>query len=93
MSDPFTQSYLARHTEALLAPADEDERRIANLMQALASTADRFHGDQFMRPAIENIGSAILRLLNGPIGRLDQSSIDKSVRDTVQRAGGDSENL
>lgn len=92
-TDPFTNSYMARHADALLNPVDRDEERMAKLMHVLADSADRFANDQYMLPAIENMASAALRLLNGPIGRLDQSSIDKSVRDIVQRAGGNSDNL
>jgi hypothetical protein len=38
---------------------------------------------------VEDLASCIIRLLDGPTGRIDQGAMDKQVRDEVRRAGGD----
>jgi hypothetical protein len=78
-----------RHAAALLLPNTPEERTISNLFHELTILADRYHDDSVMLPAVEHVGSAIITLLNGAVHRIDQGSMDKQVRDTVQRAGGD----
>jgi hypothetical protein len=82
-----------RHAAALLLPNTPEERTISNLFSELTVVADRYSGDSVMIGAAEKIGSAIISLLNGEVGRIDQSSMDKQVRDTIERAGGDSNEL
>lgn len=86
-------SVKTRHAAALLLPATPEERTISNLFHELTVLADRYKGDSVMIGAAENVGSAIINLLNGEVGRIDQSSMDKQVRDTIERAGGDSNEL
>ena len=78
-----------RHAAALLLPQTPEERTISNLFHELTVLADRYKDDSVMIQAAEHVGSAIISLLNGDVGRLDQSSMDKQVRDTINRAGGD----
>jgi hypothetical protein len=87
------QSALSQHAEAMLAPKSEQERRITVLYTELVKLADAHQGDPHVVEAIEHLGSAIIALINLGVDRLDQSSIDKSVRDAVQRAGGDADDL
>jgi hypothetical protein len=46
-----------------------------------------------MVAAVEQLGSCIITLLNGDVGRIDQASMDKQVRDIVTTAGGDSDGI
>jgi hypothetical protein len=78
-----------RHAAALLLPNTPEERSISNLFSELTVLADRYKNDSVMLGAVESLGSAILRLLDGDVGRIDQSSMTKQVTDTVTRAGGD----
>ncbi len=82
-----------RHAAALLLPSTPEEVTISNLFHELTVLADRYRDDTVMIGAAESVGSAIICLLNGDVGRIDQSSMDKQVRDTIQRAGGDSDGL
>lgn len=87
------QSYKQRHIDALLDPQTPEERTFAVLLQQLGEIADRWANDQQMIPAIDGLGTCIIRLLLGDIGRLDPGMIDKAVRDTVNRAGGNGDDL
>lgn len=87
------QSAMTVHLEAMLAPQSETEQTIVTLYTELAQLSDRHPGDPVALPAIEHLGSAIIGLLDLGCDRLDQSSIDKMVRDAVQRAGGDPDGL
>lgn len=82
-----------RHAAALLLPNTPEERTISNLFHEMTVLADRYKDDYVMVTAVEQVGSAIITLLNGNVGRIDQSSMDKQVRDTVTRAGGNSDEL
>lgn len=82
-------SVKTRHAAALLLPVTAEERTISNLFHELTVLADRYKDDSVMIRAAESVGSAIIHLLNGEVGRIDQSSMDKQVRDTIERAGGD----
>lgn len=82
-----------RHAAALLLPNTPEERTISNLFHELTVIADRHANDSVMLTAVEQLGSAIITLLNGAVHRIDQASMDKQVRDTVTRAGGDSSGL
>lgn len=88
-----TQSYKQRHAEAMLYPESPEEHTIVNLTRELAVIADRYSNDSVMIVAVEKLGSSIIRLLDGGVGRLDQSLADKQVRDIVARAGGDANEL
>jgi hypothetical protein len=85
----MTDSHRERHAAALLAPLSEDERNFSELFGVMSRLADQWKDDRVILPAIEKIGSAIIRLLDGPIGRIDQADMRKMVEDTVSRAGGD----
>lgn len=85
--------YKTRHASALLLPRTPEERTISNLFTELGVLADRYRNDSVMLRAVQHVGSAIIILLNGEIGGVDQASMDKQVRDTVTRAGGDADEL
>lgn len=85
----MSDSYKQRHVEGLLQPASPEERTISNLLSELGRLADRYKDDSVMVSAVEQLGSAIIVLLNGEVGRLDQGSIDSKVRQIVESAGGD----
>lgn len=82
-----------RHAAALLLPSTPEERTISNLFHELTVLADRYKNDTVMLASVQHVGSAIIRLLDGNVGRIDQSSMTKQVSDTVNRAGGDSNEL
>lgn len=83
------QSYMSRHTDALMEPATDQEKSISNLLGELSRLADRYKNDAVMLPAVEHVGHAVLVLLNGGVDRLDQGTVDRKVHDIVTRAGGD----
>lgn len=87
------QSAMTVHTEAMLAPQTDSERSIVTLYTELVQLADRWPNDPNAIPAIEHLGAAIIGLLDLGCDRLDQTSVDKMVRDAVQRAGGDPDGL
>lgn len=82
-----------RHAAALLLPNTPEERTVSNLFHELTVIADRYKDDSVMLAAVEKLGSAIITLMNGAVHRIDQGSMDKQVRDTVNRAGGDGDGL
>ena len=87
-------SALMRHADAMLHPQGEQEETIASLVTHLARLGDRFTDDSTGLEVVEKLGSAIIALLqHGDAGRFDKSSVDKQVRDIVNRAGGDSHGL
>lgn len=87
------ESHMTRHASALLHPESPEEQTLSSLLTELARLSDRYRDDQQAIPAIESLGSAAVRLLNFPTGRIDQSTYEKQVRDEVTRAGGDAEDL
>lgn len=84
---------ITRHAKALLEPEGPHEASIANLFTELSRLADRWKDDSVMITAVEHLGSCIIGLLNGEVGRIDQGAMDKQVRDVVRRAGGDEQEL
>lgn len=88
-SEAMFQSALSQHASAMLAPESPQERRITTLYTELITLADQHKDDPHVVDAVEHIGAAIISLINLGVDRLDQSSIDKMVRDAVNRAGGD----
>jgi len=87
------QSAMTVHANAMLAPESSQERRITTLYTELVKLADEHPGDPHVVDAVEHLGSAIISLVNLGVDRLDQSSVDKMVRDAVRRAGGDADAL
>jgi len=87
------QSYRDRHAQAMLHPETPEEQTLVVLYTELAKIGDRHKDDYVLVKAAEALGSAIIVLLNGDTGRIDQASLDKMVRDVVERAGGDSSEL
>lgn len=90
MSEP---TFFERHSEGLLAPATPEEHTISTLLSQLARIADRYKGDAVMMPAVEKLGASIIVLLNGDVGRLDQSTTDRKVREIVTEAGGNGDDI
>lgn len=87
-------SYTERHANALLDPHTPREKVLAESFASLGRIADHARGDSFMVPAVEALGAAIIRVLGmGDTGSIDQGLLDKQVRDTVRRAGGDADAL
>ena len=89
----MTNDYRQRHAAALLLPQTPEELTFSNLFHELTVLADRYKNDSVMLPAVEQVGSALITLLNGEVGRIDQSAMVKQIEDTVRRAGGDPNGL
>jgi hypothetical protein len=87
------QSALTRHALAMLHPEGPHEQTLSHLFSELSRLSDRYKNDVVMVAAVEKLGSAIITLLNGEVGRIDQGALDKQVRDVVRGAGGDDNNL
>jgi len=86
-------SYMERHTAAMLNPETETERTVVTLFAEMSRLADKFANDSVMVAVIEHIGSALIALGNWNLDRLDPGTLDKQIRDVVQRAGGDTNDL
>lgn len=88
-----TETSITRHAKALLEPETPEEVTFSQLFTQLGKLADRHKNDAVLLPAIESLGTCLITLLNGPVGRIDQGAMDKQVRDVVRRAGGDEQEL
>lgn len=82
-----------RTTMALAVPEGPEERTISTLMDTLVELAEWHKDDTVLVQAVEHVGSAIIVLLNGEVGRLDQGIVDTKVRAIVEFAGGDPDGL
>jgi hypothetical protein len=87
------QSALSLHASAMLSPESEQEQRITTLYTELVKLGDAHPNDPNVVDAVEHIGAAIIALLDLGCDRLDQSSVDKMVRDAATRAGGNADAL
>lgn len=92
-SEAMFQSALDQHATAMLSPESQQEQRITVLYTELVKLGDAHPNDPNVVEAVEHIGAAIITLLDLGCDRLDQSSVDKMVRDAVRRAGGDPDGL
>lgn len=88
-----TQTWKQRHADAMLSPMGEDEQLLVHMFQSLTRLTDQHPDDSQSKSAIEDLGSAIIQMLNFDTGRLDQGMLGQQVRDTVERAGGDPDEL
>lgn len=86
-------NYAYRTAAALENPETPQERTLSTLIGTLNELATRYTDDSVMVHAVENLGSAIIVLLNDDTGRIDQAMADSMVRDAVGRAGGDPDEL
>lgn len=82
-----------RTNMALMVPETPEEKSIADLMATMTTLAERHKDDSVLVSAVEHVGSAIIVLLNGEVGRLDQGIVDAKVRAVVEYAGGDPDGL
>jgi hypothetical protein len=89
-----------RHMTAITAPVGH-ERPIVNLIKAWTDYADqhahRFESgigkDYVLGAEWEVIGSALLGLLNGELGRLDGGTLDGFIRNTLKAEGFDPDTM
>lgn len=89
-----TQSFKERHADAMLAPEGVDESILVDGFTLLTKAADRYKGDGVMIHAVEELGAVLVRFSgDGNNGRLDGGSYQKQVRDTVMRAGGNTDDI
>lgn len=89
----MSQTAKERHINALLNPVTPEEITLARLATELANLAERHKGDRHMIPAIEGLGSVIIRLIDGGTHRIDQAMLTRQVEELVKEAGGDERNL
>ena len=90
----------ARHFAAVANPRG-DEVGIVGMIRAWLSYADHhatLHGarigeDNFLGPEWAAIGSALLSLLNGSLGRLDGGTLDHVIREALTEEDFDPDNL
>lgn len=87
-------SFKERHTLAMLEPQGEHETTLATLFIQLTVLSDRYHHDTVMLPKVQALASCITGLAgDGETGRIDGPMLQKQVRDTIRRAGGDPNEL
>jgi hypothetical protein len=85
-----------RHDRAFNEPKGQ-EKGIVYLMVGWATYADEYYeafgsaiGDDYvLGKAWEEIGSALLEMLNGDLGRLDGGTLDGKIRDILEHEGSD----
>lgn len=103
------QDWQKRHYAAVMAPADADEQRIVQRMQMVmllaaavedAERLDNVFGSRVSEEmasdlidAMEKVAGTAIELLNGSTGRLDPGLVDRGVREVVNDAGGDGDNI
>jgi hypothetical protein len=88
--------WLERHEKAWQNPI-EAERPIVGLIKAWLDYARDYHtrytftgvaDDGVLGEPWVRIGDNILSLLNGELGRLDGGTLDKLIRETIEKEGG-----
>lgn len=89
----MTQTAKERHINALLNPVTPEEQTLARLGTELVNLVDRYKGDRVMIPAIEALGTCMLRLMDGATHRIDQTMLTREVEALVAEAGGNERNL
>lgn len=91
----MNDSYMQRHTAAMLNPATPTEERLAGMYAQLAGFADQVGGSPDGAKAVQLLASGLLlglQMFDEP-GRIDKQAFDKQVRDVVRRAGGEPDDV
>ena len=103
----MAQDWTERHNMAMTFPRPGGERLIARLMQAMALSVEAYRanvglmhddgvlgeGIEYIRTAVQDLGNAVLILLNGDTGRIDPGTIDAEVRAHVRAVGFDGDSF
>lgn len=89
----MSQTAMQLHMTAMLSPQGYEEQTIVSLYKHLDALCQRWKDDAEMEQPIISLASAIIGLFDMGTGRLDQTTLDKKVRDTVQEAGFDAGNI
>ena len=90
-----------RHMAAVLGPRDGLEKAFVEMLSGWLRYADAHRGehesgigaDYVLGPAWAQIGSHLLALLNGSLGRLDGGTLDHLLRGTLEAEGFDPDRL
>jgi len=97
---PDSSGWKERHSDALWSPR-QHEQPIANLLRAWCDYAEvhkrAYHSkigeDGVLGEPWAQIGSNLLRLLNGATGRLDCGTLDSIIRDNLMEQGFNPDNM
>lgn len=87
------QTAMQLHMSAMLKPETDEERRLVSLYRTLDDLCQRYRGDKQAELATQSIARSIIALFDYGTGRLDPTTLDKKVRETVQEAGFDASNI
>jgi hypothetical protein len=83
------QTAMQLHVSAMLSPETNEEATLVSLYRTLDELCGRYRNDEQAETAIISLATAIIALIDFGTGRLDQTTLDKKVRDTVREAGFD----
>lgn len=89
----MSQTAMQLHMTAMLRPEGDEERTLVALYKALDALCQRHKDDKVMEESIVGLARSIIGLFDAGMGRLDQTTLDDKVRQTVQEAGFDAGNI
>lgn len=89
----MSQTAIQLHMTAMLNPQGDEERTLVTLYRELDALCQRHRGDPHIEVAVLALASTIIRLFDQGTGRLDPTTLDKKVRETVQEAGFDASTI
>ncbi len=89
----MSQTAMQIHMTAMLRPEGYEEETLVSLYRHLDSLCQRYKDDKVMEDSIVSLARTIIGLFDVGTGRLDQTTLDKKVRDTVREAGFDAGNI
>jgi hypothetical protein len=75
------------HFDAMLRPEGFEEQTLVALYKQLDALCQRYKDDKVMEDSILSLARSIIGFFDVGTGRLDQTTLDQKVRDTVQEAG------
>lgn len=83
------QTAMQLHVDAMLHPETVEERTLVSVYRTLDDLCQRHREDKQVEPAVIAIATGIIRMIDLGTGRLDPTTLDKKVRETVREAGFD----
>jgi len=83
------QTAMQLHMSAMLKPETDEERSLVSLYRMLDDLCQRYKDDPQVETAVIALATGIIHMIDLGTGRLDPTTLDKKVRETVQEAGFD----
>jgi hypothetical protein len=83
------QTAMQLHMSAMLKPETDEERSLVSLYRMLDDLCQRYKGDPQVEVAVISVATGIIHMIDFGTGRIDPTTLEQKVRDTVQEAGFD----